>query len=179
MRIAIGVPNPTKFDLMLRIPGWCREHAIKLNGKAIAAPLVKGYARIRRTWHDSDVVDLSLAMPIERVVAHPSVAEDAGRVALQRGPLLYCLEQCDNTAPVRSILLPDKAKLTARFDKKLFGGVVVIEGQGLAPTQAGWKGKLYQPATALSLRPAKFKAIPYCLWDNREAGPMTVWLPRG
>jgi hypothetical protein len=178
VRIAIGVPNPTSFDLMLRIPGWCREHSIRLNGRAIAAPLVKGYARIRRTWDDSDVVDLSLAMPIERVVAHPRVAEDAGKVALQRGPLLYCLEQCDNSAQVRSLLLPDKAKLTARLDIKLFGGTVVIEGQGLAPTQAGWKAKLYRPTAETALRPVKFKAIPYCLWDNRAPGPMTVWLPR-
>jgi len=176
--ITVRTAAPAKFDLMLRIPGWCPKHAIQVNGKPFAAPVAKGYARIRRTWSDGDRVELSLAMPIQRIAAHPRVAEVAGKVALQRGPLVYCLEQCDNKAPVRSILLPDKAKLSARFDEKLFGGTMVIEGEALAPAPAGWKGKLYAPASAAQLKPVKFKAIPYCLWDNREAGPMTVWLPR-
>lgn len=178
VKLTVRVQEPSKFDLFLRIPGWCRKHALRVNGKAVGHRIVKGYAKLSRTWANGDRVELSLAMPAERVVAHPSVAEDAGKAALRRGPIVYCLEQADNTAPVRSILLPDKAKLAARFDRKLFGGVVVIEGQGLTPTQAGWKGRLYQPVAALSLRPARFRAIPYCLWDNREPGPMTVWLPR-
>lgn len=178
VRLAIRLQHPAKFDLFLRIPGWCRKHALRVNGKAVGHRIVKGYARISREWTNGDRVELSLAMPIERVVAHPSVAEDAGKVALQRGPLVYCLEQCDNAAPVRSIILPDKARLVARYDKRLLGGTVVIEGTALAPTLGGWKGRLYQPASALSLRPARFRAIPYCLWDNRAAGPMTVWLPR-
>ena len=193
VKLTVGIQQPSKFDLFLRIPGWCRKHTLRVDGKAVGHRIVKGYARISRTWANGDRVELSLAMPIERVAAHPRVAQDAGKVALRRGPLVYCLEQCDNAAPVRSILLPDKAKLTARFDRvgaalcgcpgrprraAPTGGVVVIEGQGLAPTQGGWKGKLYRPAAALSLRPARFRAIPYCLWDNREAGAMTVWLPR-
>lgn len=179
VKLTVGVQQPSKFDLCLRIPGWCRKHTLRLNGKAVGHRIVKGYARVSRTWANSDRVELSLAMPIERVVAHPRVAEDAGKVALARGPLVYCLEQCDNAAPVRSLILPDKARLTARFDNKLLGGTVVIEGAGLAPTQAGWKGKLYRPADESALRPARFRAIPYCLWDNRSPGPMTVWLPRG
>ncbi|HPD14395.1 MAG TPA: glycoside hydrolase family 127 protein [Planctomycetota bacterium] len=178
VRLTVSVAQPSEFDLFLRIPGWCRKHLLKVNGKTVAHKMAKGYAKISRTWANGDRVELSLAMPVERVVAHPRVAEDAGKVALRRGPIVYCLEQADNSAPVRSLLLPDRARLTARFDKKLLGGVVVIEGVGLAPTQAGWRGKLYQPASALSLRPAKFRAIPYCLWDNREPGAMTVWLPR-
>jgi DUF1680 family protein len=178
VKLTVGVQQPSRLDLFLRIPGWCRKHTLRVNGKTVGHRIVKGYAKISRTWSNGDRVELSLAMPIERVVAHPRVAEDAGKVALQRGPLIYCLEQCDNAAPVRSIILPDKARLTARFDNKLFGGAVVIEGQGLAPTQGGWKGKLYQPSSGLSLRPVKFRAIPYCLWDNRSPGPMAVWLPR-
>jgi len=178
IRLTVSVAEPSKFDLFLRIPGWCRKHLLRVNGKTVGHRMVKGYARISRKWANGDRVELSLAMPVERLVAHPRVAEDAGKVALRRGPIVYCLEQADNPAPVRSILLPDKPRLAARFDKKLLGGVVVIEGTGLAPTQAGWRGKLYQPESALSLRPARFRAIPYCLWDNREPGPMTVWLPR-
>lgn len=177
VELTLRLPQPARFGLFLRIPGWCRKHALRVNGKTAAHKMVKGYAKVSRTWADGDRVELSLPMPIERLVAHPLVAEDAGKVALRRGPLVYCLEQCDNAAPVRSILLPAKAKLTARFDKRLFDGAIVLEGTGLAPIQAGWKGRLYQPAAALSLRPAKFRAIPYCLWDNRSPGPMAVWLP--
>jgi len=176
--ITVGVRQPASFALMLRIPDWCTKHTIRVNGKPVKAPASKGYAKIQREWGNGDTVALSLAMPVERVAAHPSVADAAGRVAIQRGPIVYCLEQCDHTAPVRSILLPDKAKLTARFDKKLFGGTVVVEGQGFAPTQAGWKGKLYAPAGQTAMRRVKFRAIPYCLWDNRAPGAMTVWLPR-
>jgi len=179
VRLVVSVPEPTKFDLFLRIPGWCPRHVLKVNGKGVAHRMARGYAKISRTWANGDRVELSLAMPVERIVAHPSVADDAGKVAIQRGPLVYCLEQCDNSAPVRSIVLPDKARLAARFDRKLFGGTVVVEGAALAPTQAGWRGKLYQPASALALRRVRFRAIPYCLWDNRAPGAMTVWLPRG
>ncbi len=176
--LTLALKAPAAFDLMLRVPGWCRRHSVKLNGRPLEAQVTKGYARLRREWRDGDRVELSLAMPVERVAAHPSLAEDAGRVALQRGPVVYCLEQCDHRAPVRSILLPDKAKLAARFDKKLFGGTVVVEGQGLAPATAGWKGSLYRPAADQQMRQVRLKAIPYCLWDNRDPGPMTVWLPR-
>ena len=176
--LTLALKAPAAFDLMLRVPGWCRRHSVKLNGRPLEAQVTKGYARLRREWRDGDRVELSLAMPVERVAAHPSLAEDAGRVALQRGPVVYCLEQCDHRADVRSFVLPDRAKLTARRDRKLFGGTAVIEGTALAPATAGWKGSLYRPAADQQMRQVRLKAIPYCLWDNRDPGPMTVWLPR-
>ncbi|MDD4890893.1 MAG: glycoside hydrolase family 127 protein [Phycisphaerae bacterium] len=177
VELVIDADAPAKFDLMLRIPAWCRKHRLALNGKPLKAPIAKGYAQIRRTWAGGDVVELSLDMPIERVAAHPAVADNAGRVALQRGPIVYCLEQCDNRADVRAMLLPDSAKLTARFDRKLLGGAVVIEGTGRTPDADD--GSLYRDARSLKTTPVKFKAIPYFLWDNRKPGKMTVWLPRG
>jgi len=177
--IALAMTAPAAFALRLRIPGWCRKHKIAVNGKAVAAKVVKGYASIRRRWQSGDCVTLDFEMPVERVVAHPAAADDVGRVALQRGPIVYCLEQGDNKAPVRSILLPDKAPLAARFDKELLGGCVVIEGTGLAPDLGPWKGRLYQPLRdAGRPRRVKIRAVPYFLWDNREPGAMTVWLPR-
>jgi len=178
VKMAIGLKEPTAFALMLRIPGWCGKHRIKVNGRPAAAPVAKGYARIRRQWSNGDRVELSLAMPVERIVAHPGVAEDAGRVALQRGPIVYCLEQCDHAADVRSIALPERAKLKARWDKKLLGGTMVIEGTGVAPSTSGWKDKLYRPARATKTKAVRIEAIPSCLWDNRAPGAMTVWLPR-
>jgi len=170
--------RPMTFDLMLRIPGWCRKYKLTVNGKACRAPLVKGYARLRRTWAAGDCVQLVLDMPVERLAAHPAVAEACGKVALQRGPLLYCLEQTDNTAPVGSILLGEKAWLTARFNRKLMGGVTVIEGEGLTPDAGPWKKALYQEAPKPRYKRVKFRAVPYALWDNRRGGAMLVWLPR-
>ena len=178
VRLTVGLDRPGTFALMLRIPAWCRRHKLTVNGKRVKAPVTKGYARIRRPWSDGDVVTLSMDMPVERIVAHPAVAADAGKVALQRGPVVYCLEQVDHAADVRAISLPDKAALTTRFDPRLLGGVAVIEGSALAPASAGWKGKLYRPAGEQKRRPVKIKAVPYCLWDNRKPGAMTVWLPR-
>ena len=178
VKITVGLDAPATFALMLRIPGWCRKHALTVNGRRVAAPVRKGYARVRRRWSDGDTVRLSLAMPIERVVAHPGVLADAGRVALQRGPVVYCLEQCDHAADVLTVRLPEKARLTARFDRRLLGGVTVIEGKALAPAPGGWKGKLYRPSSDVPPKPVKIKAVPYCLWDNRKPGAMTVWLPR-
>jgi len=178
VKITVSVDRPGTFALMLRIPGWCRRHKLTVNGKRFAAAVRKGYARIRRRWSDGDTVAISLAMPIERIAAHPSVIADAGRAAIQRGPVVYCLEQCDHAADVLSIHLPRKARLTAKFAPGLLGGVTVIEGTALAPAGANWKGKLYRPASEVRLKPVKIKAVPYCLWDNRRPGAMTVWLPR-
>jgi DUF1680 family protein len=151
---------------------------VKINGKAVARPISKGYVRLGRRWQAGDVVELSLQMPIEHVVAHPHVEQDAGKVALQRGPVVYCLEQCDHRADVRSIRLRDRAELKACFEKRFFGGAVVIEGEAQA---AVWEDgeALYQPVGQAEVRQAKIRAIPYCLWDNRQAGAMTVWMARG
>ncbi len=167
-----------KFDLMLRIPAWCGMYKLAVNGKAVKAPVVKGYAKLHRAWQSGDTVQLVLDMPVQRVAANPQVSEAAGKIALQRGPILFCLEQTDNAAPVGSLLLPDKAKLTARFDKKFLGGAAVIEGAALAPDAKPWKKNLYQPVPKTKLKTVKFKAIPYALWDNRDPGAMVVWLPR-
>ena len=178
VKIAVRLSDPAKFALMLRIPGWCRRYVLKVNGGRARHRVVKGYAKVAREWRDGDVVELSLAMPVERVAAHPSVAADAGKVALRRGPIVYCLEQCDHAADVRSVALPDRAKLAARFDRRLLGGAVVIEAQGVAPRSAGWKGALYRTGGKMRMKPVKIQAVPYYLWDNRAPGPMTVWIPR-
>jgi len=178
IRFLVDVPRPVRFDLMLRIPDWCRRHTIKVAGKPIGRRLQRGYACISRRWQAGDVVELSLHMPVERVVAHPQVEPDAGKVAIQRGPVIYCLEQCDHRVDVRWIRLPDGAALNAVFDKRLLGGVAVIEGQGVAAPASDWQGRLYQPVDRTKGRAAKIHAVPYCLWDNRKPGPMAVWVAR-
>ena len=178
-QIAIAVrPRETaEFTLALRIPGWCREPRAKLGGRSLRlAPLMKkGYARIKRRWNPGDTMELTLPMPAERVEANPAVAADAGRVALQRGPLVYCLEEVDNGANLNDLILPRNAKLTAKFDRKLLGGVVVLRGRARRTDRAAWKNDLYRFAGSCG-RSVTLEAVPYCVWDNRRPGEMLAWL---
>ena len=176
VRIAVTPAQPATFDLMLRIPGWCGRHTLRVNGRPVTAPVSKGYARLCRAWRAGDTVALALAMPVERMAAHPRVREDAGKVALQRGPLVYCLEECDNPQ-VGALLLPRTAKLAARHDPRLLGGMTVIEGTARRLDEQGWRGRLYAPACTQKTKATRFRAIPYFAWANRKPGAMVVWLP--
>jgi DUF1680 family protein len=161
-----------EFTLHLRIPGWCRGAQLAVNGQAQALAPVHGYAALRRTWQPGDTVTLTLPMPVERVHADPRVATVAGRVALQRGPVVYCFEEPDNGAQLAALALPRAAALTARPDEALLGGCVVIETRG---TRDGSTPSLYA-ATAPVAEPVALRAIPYGLWANRGEGEMRVWI---
>ncbi|MCE5327679.1 MAG: glycoside hydrolase family 127 protein [Planctomycetaceae bacterium] len=171
-------PQPQSvFTLALRIPGWCREAALKVNGRAVdLEPLTKnGYARIKRQWQAGDKVTLSLAMPVERVEANPKVRQDAGRVALQRGPVVYCLEEADNGRDLSAIALPKDAKFTLGKCPEELGSVPMIKAGALRPDAAEWNDDLYRPAGGMT-KAVTLKAIPYYLWANRTPGEMLVWL---
>jgi DUF1680 family protein len=111
-------------------------------------------------------------MPVERVYANSLVSADRGRVALQRGPVVYCLESADNGDQLDQVSLPRGSEIRAQFEPGLLGGVVSLNGEGerLAPT-----GALYADAPAPAEKTA-LKAVPYCLWDNRASGDMLVWI---
>ncbi len=177
VRVTVQPETPATFTLALRIPGWCRGARLTVNGKAVRlGPItVKGYAKVKRLWAKGDRVELVLPMPVERIEAHPKVRQDRGAVVLQRGPVVYCLEQVDNGPDLRGIVLPREAKLTARMDPKLFGGVGVITGKAVRYEAGKWTGGLYRPA-ASKRRAAPIKAIPYFLWANRARGEMLVWI---
>jgi DUF1680 family protein len=170
--------QPVAFGLKLRMPGWCRRLQVKLNGQPLAVgPLELGYVRIgSRNWQSGDRVELDMEMPVERVYGHPNVRQDVGRTALQRGPVVYCVEAIDHEVPVEHLVLPIGSELETRFEPGLLDGVVVIEGEALVIDAGDWEGQLYriQPP---SYRPATLRAIPYYAWDNRAPGAMTVWLP--
>jgi DUF1680 family protein len=168
--LTVEPEKPFAFDLHLRLPGWCKESkTLTVNGAKVAdVKFRKGYATLSRTWNAGDVVRLSLPMPVQRVHADPRVKADVGRVSLQRGPVVSCLEGVDNGGQVRNLVLPPDARLEAHFEKDLLGGVEVVTGDALAVTR---------PGEDLVTRPVKFKAVPYYAWDNRAAGPMVVWLP--
>jgi len=175
--ITVNPERREEFTLALRIPGWCRGAKLELNGASLSLRSIvrKGYAKIKRTWKRADKVRLTLPMPVERIEAHPSVREDCGKVALQRGPVVYCLEQVDNGPDLADICLPRNARLKAKFTKNLLGGVVVVSADAYRRDRAGWKGALYKRAPSATRR-IRIKAVPYCVWGNRKEGEMIVWM---
>ncbi len=178
VKIAVDPEEPATFNLNVRIPGWCRSATLKVNGIPMPdVPRVSGYARLRRAWEKGDVVELVMAMPVERVKAHPRVEADIGRVALMRGPIVYCVESIDNKVPVRELALPHASRLDAEHRPDLLGGVTVIKGQALATETERWGNALYLLSDDIPVpRPVEFTAIPYFANANRGPVEMVVWL---
>lgn len=169
-------PEESKaFGLSLRIPGWCTQYTITVNGAPVEVTLRNGYAEIDRIWSASDTVELELTLKVERIRSHPEIRENVGKVALQRGPLVYCIEEIDNGKGLAKLTIPSKGKLKALFTEDLFGGSVVIEAEGLRTDASGWTGRLYQAREPES-QPVTIKAVPYSMWGNRKPGEMTVWI---
>jgi len=186
VRITVSPDRRRAFAVKLRIPGWARTDAVpsdlyrfaeavdapvslKVNGRAIALTLEKGYATIDRAWTPGDVIELDLPMPVRRIVAHESVEADRGRVALQRGPIVYAAEWPDNPdGHVRNIVLPDSAKLTSEFRSGLLNGVQIVKGRAF--------GLAYDATGRVTKAEQDFTAIPYAMWANRGRGQMIVWL---
>ena len=177
VKLTLKPKSPMRFTVALRIPGWCRRAAVKVNGRAvgIARTMKNGYACIRRVWERGDRIELTLPMPVERVEAHPSVRMDCGKVALQRGPVVYCLEEVDNGRALADIFLPRSSKLRAEYKPRLLGGAVVIRGNARRRATAGWDNRLYR-ADRSATKTVDIKAVPYCVWANRKPGEMIVWM---
>ena len=174
--ITVKPDSPRRFTLCLRIPGWCARPVVRLNGRrqTLSQVVQSGYAYLDREWQAGDLIELSFPMTVERVEGHPSARQVAGHVALRRGPVVYCLEECDNGADLADIELPRRAALTAERSK-LLSGCVVIKGEGTRRLRDGWEDTLYR--TARSKRaPVAIQAVPYCLWNNRDEGEMRVWI---
>ncbi|WP_119309130.1 glycoside hydrolase family 127 protein [Cohaesibacter haloalkalitolerans] len=165
------------FALCLRIPGWSDEARLTVNGEAVDLPavMVKGYATLQRHWQRGDVIRLALPMPVERLHAHPDVSDAFGRVAIKRGPVVYCMEETDIGFPPQRLRLPQDASLEAHFDESLLGGATILKGHAMAADGAGWKDGLYARQKPAMIETA-ITAIPYHLWANREPGGMLVWL---
>ena len=176
IRIEIDPETPATFDFKLRVPGWCTGATIAVNGKPVTADPVDGYVTINREWAAGDVVTLDLPMPATRLYANPAVIMDAGRVALKRGPLVYCIEEADNPGgSVQRFRLPRNSELTESKQEDLFDGVVTLRAEAIAIDESEFE-PLYRnapPQEAISV----LTAIPYYLWANRGQGSMVVWIP--
>jgi uncharacterized protein len=186
VKLTVNPGRNSKFTVAMRIPGWCADEptpaglyafespatepvTLKLNNEPVKTKTVNGYAIIKRAWKDGDTVELNLPMPVRRVVAKPEVAADKGRVALQRGPLMFCAEWPDNpNGQVRNLALPRDQQFTAHFEPDLLNGVEVIQGKA---ANCSTNNQVLKPGPEQA-----FKAIPYFAWANRGKGEMAVWL---
>jgi len=173
--MTVDPAKKAEFGINVRLPGWAGNQPVdgdlygymnerdtkpmlKVNGRNVALKPAKGFARISRTWARGDVIALDIPMPIRRVLSNEKVKANAGRVALERGPLVYCAEGKDNGGHALDIVLGDDVKLKAEHRKNMLGGVTVITG-----ALAGGK---------------PFLGVPYYAWAHRGKGEMAVWLPR-
>jgi DUF1680 family protein len=188
IHIDVEPEKTDSFNLFVRIPGWARNEpipsdlyrflqlseekpSIKINGEDIPLELENGYVPLRRRWDAGDTIELELPMPVRRVLSHDNVKDNQGRIALQRGPLVYCAEWPDNAGGVSHLVLPDENELTVEMQANLFDGVAVIKGQATALYGQG-EDKPYQS------KQQTFTAIPYYAWAHRGKGEMAVWLAR-
>jgi DUF1680 family protein len=188
IKITVEPTRQTNLKLLIRIPGWATNKPLpgdlyrfqpssslmsiqsKLNGKTIESKIEKGYLVIERTWKKGDVVELGLPMDIQRVYANELLTEDIGKVALQRGPLMYCAESIDNDGKVSTLVLPSENKLTTELRIDLLNGVIVIKGEAAVPA-------INADGTSISTSNKPFIAVPYYSWAHRGAGEMNVWFP--
>ena len=177
IQLSLELEKPSTFGVNLRIPGWCTKAQLTVNGEdmPIEHNLHKGYVRVERLWQSGDRISLHLEMPIERVHAHPDVHANAGCVALQRGPLVYCLETADNPLPLHRIRLPETTELESYFVPTLLGGIRLIRGNAVALETEDWAATLYRTVPARR-SPYTFIAIPYYAWDHRQPGEMCIWI---
>jgi DUF1680 family protein len=175
--IAVEPEAPTEFTLHLRLPAWCNKAALRVNGAVVDLDDVvsDGYAAIRREWRKGDRAELDLDMAVARLFANPEVRQDVGRVALSRGPLIYCVEATDNAGQLHRVALPRTATIEAHDEPDLLGGVVTLSAAARRDAAENWETGLYR-AEPPRIDETKLTAVPYFAWDNREPGEMLVWL---
>ncbi len=187
VRIFIDPKSSQRFTLALRIPGWARSEPVpsdlyryddglqpavglKLNGLPVPAETDKGFVKITRSWARGDLVEVELPMPVRRVRAQEHLKEDQGKVAFERGPLVYGFESDDNLGHVSNLVLPAAAGLEPQKRGDLLGGIVVLQGRAIAQHLSKDGKKVLRSDQVLT-------AIPYYAWAHRGQGEMAVWLP--
>ena len=180
VRIHIEVEKPSVFTLHLRLPGWCQKYQVDYNGNILdLEPESSGYLAINRTWQSGDTITYTMDLPIRPVWANPAVRQLEGRLAIERGPLLYCLEGVDHGEIALDRISVDPQQVSQAFKTQykpdLLAGVTVIHGTGQLIEGAGWGSELYR-SNPPAEKEIDLMAVPYCVWDNRAPGEMRVWL---
>ena len=187
IKMLVAPAATQNFTVLVRIPGWTRNEEIPsdlyrfqqptgsrtivlVNGQPVDYGLQNGYAVISRAWKKGDYIEVKLPMEVRKIIASDSVKYDAGRVALQRGPLLYCAEWVDNHGKTSNIIVPPGASFTSSYEAGLLNGVVVLRGT-VPVVKIDCKGE------SIATEQQPFTAIPYYAWANRGKGEMQLWFP--
>lgn len=187
LKFTISPKSSDAFNLLVRIPGWAQNQAvpsdlysyanasgkkaeIKVNGQPVEYNIEKGYAILKRKWKKGDVVEVNLPMEVKRVVANEKVKDDIGKVALQRGPLMYCAEWPDNDGKVSNLIVPASATFNTEFKPSLLNGVMTL--QSTVPAVI-----IDNNGESIATKTKTFIAIPYYSWAHRGKGEMMLWFP--
>jgi len=185
VQLKLTPAQPTDFTLHVRIPGWAATASVAVNGRQVTGVKAGEYLSLRRNWKSGDTVNLNLPMQTEILASNPRVAEDRGRVAVRRGPLIYCMEELDQA---KGVALADLSiNLSQRLGKEfhheyksdLLDGVMVLRHRGGAYQVSSAEEELYMPASPVppKARPENLTLIPYYVWANRQPSAMQVWVP--
>jgi len=182
VKVTVEQADGSLWALSLRVPGWCQGARLQVNGEVSGTTPVPGsYIAVERNWRAGDGVELDLPLEPRLTQAHPRVDAIRCSLAIERGPLVYCLEEADQEAGVNllDVRLNPTAPLREAWRGDLLGGVMTIETRGTVVNTDDWKGHLYHPATRgeLPQRETTLTAVPYYAWANRGAGAMRVWIP--
>ncbi|HCQ8415734.1 TPA: glycoside hydrolase family 127 protein [Klebsiella michiganensis] len=178
VKIVIDSSSPVNHTLALRLPDWCDKPQVTLNGAPVTQDVRKGYLHISHLWKEGDTLQLTLPMPVRRIYGNPLVRHQAGQVAVQRGPLVYCLEQADNGEQLHNLQLPRDARFSTVEGKGIFARKILLQAPGYKQTaedaenQALWH---YDRAPS-SRQPQVLTFIPWFSWANRGEGEMRIWV---
>ncbi len=185
VEITVAPAKPTEFSFCLRVPGWSAGTQVTINGQAVPAATAGQYLPLRRRWSSGDTIGVKFNMAPQVIEANTRVVDDYGRAAVQRGPLVYCLEQLDQPEGVRlyDVSLDLRAKGSSQFQEQfqsdLLGGIVVLTHSGAATARTASDNQLYYSYSPKPIedRPVELRFIPYYAWANRAPTPMQVWTP--
>lgn len=183
VKLTVEETDGSAWRLALRVPGWCEKASLRINGQAAGVPAIAGtYATVERTWQGGDVIELDLPMVPRLTQPNPRIDAIRGSLAIERGPLVYCLEEADQTPGLNllDVRIDPEAPLQASWHEDLLGGVIAVEAEGAVVDVSAWGDQLYRPMAAEELlqHAVRFTAVPYYAWANRGPGMMRVWIPR-
>jgi len=177
VRFVMNIETPVCFSFGFRIPNWSKSYAIKVNDELYTKAPIEGYVIVEREWSNGDIVTIELDMSIHVWTANPHVRDDINKVAVQRGPIVYCAEGKDNGADLQLIHLTKGTKFQYQFIAEQFGGVGIIKANAeRMDIESEWEDTLYRRETSSAFSPVTVTLIPYYCWANRGENEMLVWL---
>ncbi len=184
VELTVTPASPSDFTVYVRIPGWSQKNTVRVNGKSIDDVRPGAYLAIRRRWSANDKIELSFDMSTRLLKANPAVVEDRGRVAFQRGPIIFCMEHLDQPGREHDMNLIGysvhlNGATTYRYDPQLLGGVMVLEHPGTVTRPQSNPGLYFTAGDTpkSEAAPATLRLIPYYAWANRDPASMQVWIP--